>query len=175
MVQLLKQWFYCLKHYALMSVFASGPDRLPYRLNCLLLTLFFYCLLGFALIDQQRSYTMVLLQIALEVSLLAILAYLGLRWLKKLPRLSQCLSALVGVNFVISAITIPIFNWLAVDVGTDSVIDSKLLYATMAMVFWNLAAISQILKRSFEINTVMSAMLAFNYFLIYQFTVVWIY
>jgi len=173
MVQLLKQWLFCLKHYALMSVFASAPDRLPYRLNCLSVTLFFYCLLGFALVNEQRNYAVVLLQIALEVLLLALLAYLGLKWLKKLPRFSQCFSALVGVNFVISTVTIPIFHWLAPEFSSGSDIDSTLLYATMIVVFWNLAVISQILKRAFEINTVMSAMIAFNYFLIYQFTVVW--
>ncbi len=175
MVQLLNQWLYCLKHYALMSVFASSPDRLSFRLECFILTLLCYCMLGFALVDEQHSYLLVLLQIALEVALLAVLAFLGLKWLDKLPRFLQCFSALVGVNFVISAVTIPIIHWITPDLNSDSAIDSKLLYATMIMVFWNLAAISQILKRTFEVNTVMSAMIAFNYFLIYQFTVVWFY
>ncbi len=175
MVQLLNQWLYCLKHYALMSVFASSPDRLAYRTECFILTLFCYCLLGFALIDQQHSYGLILLQIALEVTLLALLAFLGLKWLDKRPRFWQCFSALVGVNFVISAVTIPIIHWITADLSNNTEIDSKLLYATLIMVFWNLAAISQILKRTFEVNTVMSAMIAFNYFLIYQFIVVWLY
>ncbi len=78
---------------------------------------------------------------------------------------------------MISAISIPVANWMTEDMAndSDSGIDSKLLYITMIMVFWNLAAMSQILKRSFEINTVMSAMIAFNYFLVYQFTVIWFY
>ncbi len=175
MVQLLNQWLYCLKHYALMSVFVSTPDKLPYRLDCLILTLFCYCLLGFALVDEQHGYGLVLLQIALEVTLLALLAFLGLKWLAKLSRFSQCFSALVGVNFVISAVTIPIIHRITPDINSESAVDSELLYVTMVMVFWNLAAISQILKRAFEVNTVMSAMIAFNYFLIYQFTVVWFY
>ena len=175
MVQLLNQWLYCLKHYALMSVFASSPDKLPFRMECFILTLFCYCMLGFALINEQNSYGLVLLQIALEVSLLALLSFLGLKWLDKLPRFSQCFSALVGVNFVISVVTIPVIHWITADLNSDSAIDSKLLYATMIMVFWNLAVISQILKRAFEVNTVMSAMIAFNYFLIYQFMVVWFY
>ncbi len=175
MIQLLNQWLHCLKHYALMSLFASGPNKLPYRLDCLTLTVFCYCLLGLALVDAQRSFGVVLLQIGLEISLLGLLAFLGLKWLKKLSRFSQCFSALVGVNFVISAVTIPVFHWITPDINSDGNIDNSLLYVTMAMVIWNLAAISQILKRTFEINTVMSAMIAINYFLIYQFSVVWFY
>ncbi|MCP4432607.1 MAG: hypothetical protein GY806_16665 [Gammaproteobacteria bacterium] len=173
MTQLLNQWLFCVKHFTLMSVFASSPERLPYRMDCLILTIFCYCLLGLTLVDEQLNYVRVLLQIALEISLLALLCYGGLKWLKKLPRFTQCFSALVGVNFVISAVSIPVANWLSADVGNE--IESKLLYVTMAIVFWNLAVMSQIIKRSFEINTVMSAMIAFNYFLIYQFSVLWLY
>lgn len=157
-----------------MSIFASSPDRLPYRLDCLVLTFFCYCLLGLTLVDEQRSYATILFQITLEASLLALICYLGLLWLKKLPRFAQCFSALIGVNFVISAVSIPIANWLAADVSNEN-INSWLLTVTMIMVFWNLAVMSQILKRSFEISTIMSAMIAFNYFVVYQVSAAWFY
>lgn len=175
MTQLLGQWLYCVKHFVYMSVFASSPDRLPYRLDCLVLTLVCYCLLGLALVDEELGYGMILMQIVLEVGLLALVCYIGLTWGKKMGRFMQTLTALVGANLVISAVSIPIANWLTADIPGDSSIDSTLLYVTMIMVFWNLSVMSQILKRSFEINTVMSAMIAFNYFLIYQFSVVWFY
>ncbi|NNE63981.1 MAG: hypothetical protein HKN34_07860 [Gammaproteobacteria bacterium] len=158
-----------------MSIFLSSPDRLPYRLDCLILTIFCYCLLGLTLVDEQRNYGLILFQIALEVSLLALLSYVGLLWLKKLPRFAQCFSALIGVNFVISAVSIPLANWLAADVGNEAYLESWILSVTMIMIFWNLAAMSQILKRTFEISTIMSAMIAFNYFVIYQISAVWFY
>lgn len=174
MTQFFTQWLYCLKHYVYMSIFASSPDRLPYRLDCLVFTIFCYCLLGLMLVDEQRNYGMILFQITLEVSLLALICYLGLLWLKKLPRFAQCFSALIGVNFVISAVSIPLANWLAADVSNEN-LGSWILTVTMIMVFWNLAVMSQILKRSFEISTIMSAMIAFNYFVVYQISAVWLY
>ena len=39
----------------------------------------------------------------------------------------------------------------------------------------NLAIISLIFKRSFEITTQLSAMISFNYFVVYQILVYWMY
>ena len=174
MTQFFTQWLYCLKHYIYMSILVSSPDRLPYRLDCLVFTIFCYCLLGLTLVDEQRNYGLILSQITLEVSLLALICYVGLLWLKKLPRFGQSFSALIGVNFVISAISIPLANWLTADVGSENA-DSTILTITIIIVFWNLAVMSQILKRSFEISTIMSAMIAFNYFVVYQISAVWFY
>ena len=171
----IRQWLFCLKHYALICVFASSPDRLPYSINCIQYTIFAYFLLGFSLVDEQRSFAVVSLQIMLELVLLAGVSFLGLKWKQKLSRFSQTYSALVGVNLVISAVMLPLFQFLSTDNSNQASIESSLLYATMLMVFWNLAVLSQILKRAFEINTVMSAMIAFNYFVVYQFLVIWIH
>jgi len=170
-----RQWFFCLKHYALMCVFASGPDRLPHSTNCILYTAIAYFLLGFTLVDEQRGFGTVALQILLELMLLAGISYLGLKWKKKLSRFAQTYSALVGVNLVISAVMLPLFSLLSSNGSSETAAEGSLLYATMLMVFWNLAVLSQILRRAFEINTVMSAMIAFNYFVVYQFTVIWIH
>jgi len=156
-----------------MCLFTSGPDRLPPGVACIRYTIFAYFLLGLTLVDENRSYTIVVLQILLELLLLALIAYLGLRWKQKLIRFPQTFSALVGVNLVISAIMLPLFHLLSDSVNSEAVIESNLLYATLLMIFWNLAVLSQILKRAFEINTIMSAMIAFNYFLVYQFSVFW--
>ncbi len=174
MTQFFNQWLYCLKHYVYMSVFVSSPDRLPYRLDCLIFTIFCYALLGLTLVDEQRNFGMILFQITLELSLLALICYVGLLWLKKLSRFAQSFSALVGVNFVISAVSIPLANWLTADASSENP-DSWILTITIIMVFWNLAVMSQILKRSFEISTIMSAMIAFNYFVVYQISAVWFY
>ena len=170
----LKQWLYCLKHYALMCVFASGPQQLPNNPACIALSVFAYFLIGFALTGPEHSYALVIAQILVEVALLSLVAYAGLKWKGMLSRFTQTCSALIGINLIISAVTIPLFQAMTDNGNTADTIDSKVLYATMLLIFWNLAVLSQIFKRAFEINTVMSAMIAFNYFLVYQFTVVWL-
>ncbi len=173
MANYFRQWFFCLKHYALMCVFASGPDRLPYNPVCIIFSVLVYFLLGFTLVDEQRSYGIVTLQILLEILLLVVVAYLGLKWKKKISRFAQTFSALVGVNLIISAVMLALFDFLPNGSSSETGAETSLLSATLLMIFWNLAVISQILKRAFEINTMMSAMIAFNYFFVYQFLVFW--
>lgn len=173
MTDYLKQWLYCLKQYALMCVFASGPQRLPDSPACIVMSVFAYFLIGFALIGPEHSYAQVVTQILFEVSLLSLLAYAGLKWKSMLSRFTQTCSALIGINLIISAVTIPVFRMMIDNNNATDSIESKVLYVTMLMIFWNLAVLSQIIKSAFEINTVMSAMIVFNYFLLYQFTVVW--
>ena len=173
MTDYLKQWLYCLKQYALMCVFASGPQRLPNSPVCIVLSIFAYFLVGFALVGPKTSYASIIAQILYEVALLALLAYVGLKWKSMLSRFTQTWSALIGINLIISAVTIPVFRMLTDSSTTTESIESKVLYVTMLMIFWNLAVLSQIIKNAFEIKTVMAAMIVFNYFLLYQFTVVW--
>ena len=128
--------------------------------------------MGFALVNDQRDYMAVASQILFELSLLALVAFAGLKWKGLLFRFEQTYSALIGINLIISAVTLPIF-YLIPDGNPETAIQNSLIYTTIAIVFWNLAVLSQIFKRAFEINTVMSAMIAFNYFMLYQFTVIW--
>jgi len=174
MTDYLKQWLYCLKHYALMCVFASGPERLPNSPGCIALSIFAYFLIGFALIGPEHSYALVIAQILFEVVLLSLLAYVGLKWKSMISRFNQTWSALIGINLVISAVTIPVSRMMADNSNATNSIENSVLYVTMLMIFWNLAVLSHIIKSAFEINTVMSAMIVFNYFLVYQFTVVWL-
>ena len=50
-----------------------------------------------------------------------------------------------------------------------------LITPTLAILIWNLAVLSLIFKRAFEISTHLSAMISFNYFVVYQFIVIWLY
>ncbi|MFV2030995.1 MAG: hypothetical protein ACC663_00750 [Gammaproteobacteria bacterium] len=168
-----KQWLSCLKQYLLICLFISGPERLSYSLHCILFSLLAYSLLGFSLVDEQRSYAIALAQIFLELGLLALVAHVGLKWKKKQSRFHQTFSALVGVNLVISAVSIPVYQVLSQNIGAGGGIDQAVLNATLLVVFWNLAVLSLIFKRAFEINTVLAAMISFNYFLLYQFIIVW--
>jgi hypothetical protein len=42
------------------------------------------------------------------------------------------------------------------------------LQLNLLLLFWNLAVISLIFKRAFEIRTIVAGIIAFNYFLLYE-------
>lgn len=169
----LKQWLVSIKHYALMCLLISGPDRLPGSVQNILLSLLCYCLVGFALVDEQRSYATILLQITLESLLLALICYFALRWKNLLPRFTQTFSALLGVNIIISIVSIPAYRILVQNDGVGGELSRIALNTTMVIVLWNLAVMSLIFKKAFNVNTLIAAMISFNYFLVYRFIVVW--
>ena len=170
-----KQWLISLKHYVLMCLFVSGPDRLPTGLNNILFSLFCYFIIGFSLVDEQRSYATIVIQIAIELALLALVIYTGLNWKKLLSRLYQSFSALLGVNMVISAVSIPVYEVLTQDFNSDAELSRNVLNVTLVLVLWNLAVMSLILKRALNINTAFAAMISFNYFVVYQFLIIWLF
>jgi hypothetical protein len=172
MQDIIGQWLLSLKHYILMCLLLSSPERLPYSPHSIALTVFSYFLIGLLLVDEQSSYAMVCAQIALELGMLGLIAYAGLRWKKSLARFQQTFSALLGINMILTAATIPVYR-SAVS-HTDSM-ENLLIYVTLVILIWNLAVLSLIFKRSFEISTHLSAMISFNYFVVYQFIVTWFF
>jgi hypothetical protein len=172
MQNIIGQWLLSLKHYVLMCLLLSSPERLPYSAHSIALTIFSYLLIGLLLVDEQRSYAVVCAQLALELGMLGLIAYIGLRWKKLLARFQQTFSALLGTNMIITAAMIPVYR--SVLNHTDSM-ENLLIYLTLVIMIWNLAVLSLIFKRSFEISTHLSAMISFNYFVVYQFIVIWFF
>ncbi len=170
MHNIIGEWLVCLKHYLLMCLLLSSPERLRYNPYCVTLTLFSYFLIGLLLVDEQRSYAAVCAQISLELVMLGSIAYWGLRWKKFPGRFLQTFSALLGINMIITAVTIPIYRSVA---QYEVNIANLLIYVTLAILIWNLAILSLIFKRAFDISTHLSAMISFNYFVLYQFIVIW--
>jgi hypothetical protein len=76
----------------------------------------------------------------------------------------------IGVNLIITAVTIPLYRFA---IQHENNIENLLIYVTLVILIWNLAVLSLIFKRSMEISTHLSAMISFNYFLVYQFLVYW--
>jgi hypothetical protein len=172
MQNLFGQWLTSFKHYLLMCLLLSSPDRLPYNPPILLLTGFVYFLVGLILVDTSHSYALVSAQITLELVMLGLISYVGLNARNALPRFQQTFSALIGTNIIVTAVTIPAYRFVA-DKG--DVEDNLLIYLTLAILIWNLAILSLIFKRSFEISTHLSAMISFVYFIVFQLTVFWFF
>lgn len=171
MQNIIGQWLFSLKHYLLMCVLLSSPERLPYNPYPIALTGLAYFLLGLMLVDEQRSYPLVCAQILLELGMLGLIAWFGLM-LKKAPqRFLQTFAALLGINVIITAVTIPAYRFVAANGSVDN---NLLLYVTVVILVWNLAVLSLIFKRAFEVSTHLSAMISFCYFVTYQITVYWL-
>ena len=169
MQNILGLWLLSLRQYVSLSLFLSSPSRLPYSLHCTALTLLAYYLLCLALVDEERGYAELSAQLTLELGLLALLVYLGLRWKNSMSRFLQTFSALAGVNLLITLVSIVVYR-LAGD--SENMLQNPVFYL---LLLWNLAIMSLIFKRAFEISTFLSAMIAFNYYVFYQFVLVWCY
>jgi hypothetical protein len=171
MQNIIGQWLLSLKQYILMCLLLSSPERLPYSPYSIVLTVFSYFLVGLLLVDEHRGYGLISAQIMLELGMLGLIAYWGLRWKKTLTRLPQTFSALVGINLVITLATVPLYQGVA---NQSSNTENLLVYLTLVILVWNLAVLSLIFKRSLAISTHLSAMLSFNYFVLNQFFVYWL-
>ena len=169
MQNILGLWLLSLRQYVSLSLFLSSPSRLPYSLHCTALTLLAYYLLCLALVDEERGYAELSAQLTLELGLLALVVYIGLRWRERLSRFLQSFTALAGINLLITLVSIVVYHFAS---GEENLLQNPVFYL---LLIWNLAVISLIFKRAFEISTFVSAMIAFNYYVFYQFVLVWFY
>ena len=164
----LQQWLLCLSQYVRMSLFSSSPANLPYSPATLLLTVLMYIGIGELILGDRRNFTSIVAQIGIEVCILFAITYIVLKILHKPRRLLQTVSALVGVSLFISLMSLLVTSALPPGADPEQV-NPVTLQINLLLLFWNLAVISLIFKRAFEIRTVLAAVLAFNYFLIYEF------
>ena len=167
MTHLFKLWLVCLYQYLQMSLFRSTPAHLPYNPYSLLLTIFAYMGVGFVLLSEERNLLSILTQILIEISILYLICSAVLRLSGRSERILQTLSALIGVNLVIGFVSIPVYQMLPPSTGEQ--IDPLTIKITLAILLWNLAALSLIFRRAFEINTLTAGFIALNYFLLYEF------
>ncbi len=161
-------WFHSLKHYLQMSLFLSSPARLAASPVNIIITLIAYIVIGKIMLGDERSLISVIMQIGIEVAILFCISFFILKLIKKPERLLQTLSALIGVSLIISIISLLIMFTLS-DFDSASEVSPEVLQINLALLLWNLAVISLIFKRAFEIRTGVAGFIALNYFLVYEF------
>ena len=167
MQTLIQQWLYCLRHFVLMCLFRSSPSNLPYNFGCIVPTLLAYVVVAELLLGDQRNLFSIMIQVLIEVLILVAISFIILKFVNRSERLLQTLSALIGVNLIISLVSLPIMQLLP-ETGQGEQIDPLVLQINLMLLIWNLAVISLIFKRAFEIRTIVAGFIAFNYFLFYQ-------
>jgi hypothetical protein len=167
MVKQFSLWLASLPRLIRISLLMESPAALPYSPGALILTLTAYIIVGFIALGSKYNLLSIIAQVGIEVLILAATSYLFLKIKGKLQRLLQTLYALIGVNLVISIISLIVLKLLAPD--GEITADSWLLKAELLILLWNLAAVSLIFQRAFEIRTLLAAFAAFNYLLLYEF------
>jgi hypothetical protein len=167
MSHVLKLWLACLKHYVKMCLFLSSPSNLPFNPKTVALTLLAYVMVGYTLLGNERNLISILGQILIEVGILYAISNTVLKLVKKPERLIQTMSALIGINLIVSLVSIPVFYLLSSP--TPDQLSPMALQINLILLVWNLAIISLIFKRAFQINTLLAGFIAFNYFLLYEF------
>lgn len=161
-------WINSLKQYFLMSLFMSSPARLPYSPAAVLLSLLAYILIGEILLGDERSLASIIVQISLEVLILTGISFIALKIKKNQYRLLQTVSALIGVNLILSLVSLLIVPALP-DSNQLEQTNSQIPLIHLLLLLWNLAVISLIFKRAFDIRTITAGFIALNFFVIYEF------
>jgi len=171
MKKILYQWFFSLYQYLRISLFLSSPAHLLYSPASLILTLLSYIVAGYIALGTNRSLLPITAQIALEISLLAAISWLFLKLNKKPQRLLQTVSALAGVSLVITVVGLIATSFFPHNLASGK-IDPLLLKIDLLLLLWDLAAVSLIFKRSFDITTILAAFAALSYFLFYEYLLI---
>ncbi len=162
----------CLSIYFKIAFLKASPEQLPFNINCVFKAFLIYCAINLFLLDTHASFNNVLMQIFIELSLLTLFVYLGLKIKRTPERFFQTLSALVGIGMVISLISAPIFYLFIPQFLAGEEVSQSAINITLLLIVWNLLIISHIFKRSFDISTFMAAALSFNYLILFEVIVI---
>jgi len=165
-------FFQCLSLYFKLAFFKISPEKLPYDVRCIIKAVLLYCSVNLLFLDTRSSTADIITQIIIELSLLALILTIGLKITKKPERFLQSFSALVGIGMVISLISVPIFYIFTPNFSHNQDINQTVINITVLLLMWNLAVISHILKRCFDISTLLSAAIAFNYLIVFELIII---
>lgn len=167
-VSLFSSWLKSMQEMVRLSFFMASPAAMPHQPRVLLINLFLYLCIGFLLLGDILPFINIALQIFLELILLTTISALILKLVAKPERLLQTVSALLAVNLFTS-----VASYLVMSMFPDTEIteSSLLITINLILLFWNLAVISLIFRKAFELSVLLSGFIAFNYFVVYQYLI----
>ncbi len=138
-----------------------GPQDVPAGMALLKLCLLGYGLSGLVLLLLSTPAPVAILQILLDLVLLAGLLHLALLARRHSRRFEQTLSALTGTGTLMGLLTLPVMLWI-VRQGPDgdTQLPSLLLLALMA---WSIAVMAHILRHALDVPIWAGALGALGY------------
>lgn len=141
----------------------SAPQELPFSRALMLTTSLLYAVVGFAMSALEQDFSHSLLATAVDVALLAALAYVSLWITGHTERFTQTFTALTGIGVLFNIIGFPIIALLQQVPEGES---SNLSLVLLILIVWNIVVIGHILRHALE----MAMWLACGIALLYIYT-----
>ena len=142
-------------------LFRKGPQDVPAGMALLKLCLLGYGLSGLAMLLLSTPFPVAILQILLDLVLLAGLLHLALLARRHPRRFEQTLSALTGTGTLMGLLALPLVVWITQQSSEGDIqLPSLLLLALMA---WSIAIMAHILHHALNIPLWVGALSALGY------------
>jgi hypothetical protein len=140
--------------------FKKGPQDLPYSLWLLRLLFIVYVVIRVLMLSIHYDTFSVLLQIMVDIFMVAGFVWIMLYMTGKLGRLYQGLSAVLGTDAMISFFALP--GMASMEIGRGGLL---VLLVMLALIGWNWAVTGYIISKVLEKTLSFSLGLAFLYLL----------
>ena len=141
-------------------LFKKGPQDVPYSVGLLWILLGFYVVIRALMLNIRFDMLTVLLQVVVEVLLVAGFSWMLLALVAKRHRLCQVTAAFLGTDALISFVVLPAIATMALGQG------GLLVFLVMlVLIGWHWAVTGHIIHNALEQNLSFSLGLAFLYLL----------
>ena len=139
-------------------LFKKGPQDLPYSLWLLRILLIIYVSIRVLMLSLHFDWLTVLLQVITEILLVAVFFWTLLYLSRKLGRLYQTLSAVLGTDAVISFFALP--GIASMETGQGGLL---VFLVMLGLIVWHWAVTGHIIRNALEQSLSFSLGLAFLY------------
>ncbi|MDG4596266.1 MAG: hypothetical protein P9F75_11360 [Candidatus Contendobacter sp.] len=142
-------------------LFRKGPQDVPAGMALLKLCLLGYGLSGLALLLLSTSAPVAILQILLDLVLLAGLLHLALLARRHPQRFEQTLSALTGTGTLMGLLALPVMVWIVRQGPSGDTQLPALLW--LGLMAWSITVMAHILRQALDIPVWAGALGALGY------------
>ena len=142
-------------------LFRKGPQDVPAGMALLKLCLLGYALAGLAMLLLSTPFPVAILQILLDLVLMAGLLHLALLARRHPRRFEQTLSALTGTGTLMGLLMLPLVTWI---VWQSSAGDVQLPWLLLlGLTAWSIAIMAHILRHALDLPLWVGAFGALGY------------
>lgn len=136
--------FELLKLFFDIALLKKSPALIPTSLTLECLVVFIYLLINFLMHFMSTPWSQVLLQVSVNLVLIALVCKLALFWAKKPIRYRQTFTALIGVDALISLCAFPALATLGSPMLEGSVISLLAFFVFVILIIWHWLATGHI-------------------------------
>lgn len=154
-----------LKNYMELCLLSKGPQDLPYSIYLLRIVLVLYFITGVLSSLPSASFAQALMMMCVDMFILLLFCWMCLQLFRQLPRFNQMMTAILGTGSFFQLLAIPLMFYLEIARSRD-VIVPELGFILLALISWNLAVYTHILRETFGIRLFAAFLLTLSYAII---------